>query len=229
MTIGSRLQTQNLSADLFVDELQGTLTELLGRLAPEATLRADDPKLDIQALLRVALKNELEATEIAARWIPLTDDPEIKLAFARQVGDESKHYRLIRDRLSELGADLTGFNPLAKGFSPLFTYLDKLKDTVERVAAGQFAREGIALIKNAQFIALCEARGDSKTAALYRDTINADERYHHELGDRILRRLASTPEAREQAREAVLGTLKLAEELQSLALDKLGVHHAPGC
>jgi uncharacterized ferritin-like protein (DUF455 family) len=217
------------TADLFVDELRGALTELLARLEPQATLRPDDPKLDLQVLLRAALKNEIEATEIAARWIPLTDDPEIKLAFARQVGDESRHYRLIRERLSELGADLTGFNPLAKGFSPLFNYLDQLTDTVERVAAGQFAREGIALVKNAQFVALCEARGDAKTAALYRDSINPDERHHHELGERLLRRLATTPEAQRRAREAMAGTLKLAEELQSLALDQLGLHHAPGC
>lgn len=223
------MSTMSTTADLFVDELRVSLQELLARLEPAATLHADDPSLDLKALLRAGLKNELEATEIAARWIPLTDDPDIKLAFARQVGDEARHYRLISDRLIELGADPTGFNPLAKGFSPLFSYLDQLNDTVERVAAGQFAREGIALTKNAQFIALCEARGDEKTAALYRDTINVDERYHHELGERLLRRLATTPEAQQRAGAAMFGTLKLAEELQSLALDKLGVHHAPGC
>ncbi len=221
--------TTTSSAGLFVDELQETLRDLLARLEPGAALRADDPKLDLQALLRAALKNEMEATEIAARWIPLTGDPEIKIALARQVGDESKHYRLIYDRLLELGANLSEYNPFAKGFSPLFNYLDQLTDTVGRVAAGQFAREGIALVKNAQFIALCESRGDAKTAALYRDTINVDERYHHQLGERLLRRLATTPEAQGRAREAVIGTLRLAEELQSLALDKLGIHHAPGC
>ena len=37
----------------------------------------------------VALKNEIEATEIAARgWLVTTDDVEVKMAFARQA-DES--------------------------------------------------------------------------------------------------------------------------------------------
>ena len=223
------METTTLSPQAFVDDLRRVQGELLSRLEPDATLRADDPHLEVTTLLKAALKNELEATEIGARWIPLTADPEIKLALARQVGDEARHYRLIRERLAELGEDLAGFDPLAQGFSPLFHYLDGLPDMVERVAAGQFTREAIAVVKNSQFIAHCLARGDERTAALYRDTINVDERYHHELGERILERLATTAEAQRRAREAMIGTLKLAEELQSLALDRMGIHHAPGC
>jgi len=218
-----------LTPEAFVDELRRTLADLLSRLAPDATLRPDDPRLEIAALLKAALRNELEATEIAARWIPRTDVPEIKLALARQAGDEARHYRLIVQRLSEMGIDARELNPLANGFSPLFLYLDGLHDTVEQVAAGQFTREAIALVKNSQFIALCSARGDERTAELYRNTINVDERFHHELGERLLEKLCVTPESQERAREAMIGTLRLAEELQSIALDQLGIHHAPGC
>jgi len=83
----------------------------------------------------------------------------VKLALARQVGDEAKHYRLIADRLKALGFAPMTFNPLAKGYGPLFTYLDSLTSTVERVAAGQFTREAIAVVKNRQFIAFCESAG----------------------------------------------------------------------
>jgi hypothetical protein len=124
---------------------------------------------------------------------------------------------------------VSGFDPLAQGFGPLFTYLDSLEDTVERVAAGQFTREAIALVKNQQFIDLCDAQGHTATATLYRDTIQKDEEYHHLLGRRLLLRLATTPEAQERARRAASRTLELAEELQHLALTKLGIHHAPGC
>ena len=75
----------------------------------------------------MALKNEIEATEIAARWLVTTDDAEVKMAFARQAGDEAKHYRMIAERLRELGVDIDGFNPLAKGYGPLFMYLDTLR------------------------------------------------------------------------------------------------------
>jgi hypothetical protein len=97
------------------------------------------------------------------------------------------------------------------------------------VAAGQFTRESIAVVKNQQFIEYCELYGHTATATLYRDTIQKDEAYHHQLGRELLLRLATTPEAQERATQAAQRTLELAEELQHLALTKMGVHHAPGC
>jgi uncharacterized ferritin-like protein (DUF455 family) len=151
------------------------------------------------------------------------------MAFARQAGDEAKHYRMISERLRELGFAATTFNPLAKGYGPLFNYLDTLKSTVERVAAGQFTREAIAVVKNRQFIEFCERAGDKVTATLYRDVIEPDERFHHELGRTLLLRAATTVEAQELARQAAAKTLALAEELQAAALKTAGIHHAPGC
>jgi uncharacterized ferritin-like protein (DUF455 family) len=185
--------------------------------------------LNVLNLLKVALRNEIEATEIAARWLVTTDEVDVKLALARQVGDEAKHYRMIAERLRALGFDARSFNPLAKGYGPLFQYLDRLTSTVERVAAGQFTREAIAVVKNRQFIAFCEAAGDQETAAMYRDVIEPDERYHHELGRTLLLRLATTDEAQGAASRAARRTLELAEELQRTALTTAGIHHAPGC
>jgi len=214
----------------FVAQLGAANQEILDRLAPAETLVAESGgDLRLENLLKIALKNELEATELAARWLVSTDDVDIKLALARQAGDEAKHYRLIATHLQELGIDLSGFDPLAQGYGPLFNYLDTLMDPVERIAAGQFTREAIAVVKNQQFIAWCEAGGHTTTAALYRDIIQPDEAYHHRLGRDILLRLATTPEAQERARQAATHTLELAEELQHLALTRMGVHHAPGC
>jgi len=106
---------------------------------------------------------------------------------------------------------------------------DALETTVERVAAGQFTREAIAVVKNRQFIEFCERAGDRATATLYKDVIEPDERFHHELGRSILLRLATTPEAQAAARRAATRTLELAEELQAAALRTAGIHHAPGC
>jgi bacterioferritin (cytochrome b1) len=219
-----------VEAEAFVEELDGQNQAMLRRLAPEATLKPEvEGNLNVVNLLKVALKNELEATETAGRWLVTSDDVEVKLALARQVGDEAKHYRLIADRLRELGFDARGFDPLAKGYGPLFQYLDTLRTTVERVAAGQFTREAIAVVKNRQFIEFCEAAGDAATARLYREIIEPDEHHHHELGRRLLLRFATTPEAQEAARQAAARTLALAEELQGLALKNAGIHHAPGC
>ena len=219
-----------MTADAFVAELDAANQKILARLAPEATLRPEvEGAMNVVNLLKVALKNEIEATEIAARWLVKTDDVQVKMAFARQAGDEAKHYRMIADRLRELGFDARGFDPLAKGFGPLFQYLDALETTVERVAAGQFTREAIAVVKNRQFIEFCERAGDRATATLYKDVIEPDERFHHELGRSILLRLATPPETQGAARRAAARTLELAEELQAAALRTAGIHHAPGC
>jgi 1,2-phenylacetyl-CoA epoxidase catalytic subunit len=219
-----------MTAEDFVRELDAETQTLLSRLAPDDTLKPEvEGELTVLNLLKVALKNELEATEIAARWLATTDDVEVKLALARQVGDEAKHYRMIAERLRGLGFDARAFDPLAKGYGPLFLYLDTLTTTVERVAAGQFTREAIAVIKNRQFIDFCEAAGDRETASLYRDVIEPDERYHHELGRSLLGRLATTPAAQQTAARAARRTLEMAEELQQKALATAGIHHAPGC
>jgi len=219
-----------MDAAAFVEQLGNRNAEVLSRLAPSETLVAESGgDLRLENLLKIALRNEMEATEIAARWLTTTDDVETKLALARQAGDEAKHYHLIADHLQQLGVDLSDFDPLAQGFGPLTAYLDTLEETVERVAAGQFTRESIAVVKNQQFIEYCELHGHTSTATLYRDTIQKDEAYHHQLGRQLLLRLATTPEAQARATQAAQRTLELAEELQHLALTKMGVHHAPGC
>jgi uncharacterized ferritin-like protein (DUF455 family) len=219
-----------MTAAEFVKELDERNQAVLKRLEPDATLAPEvSGDLNVVNLLKVALKNEIEATEIAARWLVTTEEVHVKMAFARPAGDEAKHYRMIAERLRELGFDAQAFNPVAKGYGPLFNFLDRLESTVERVAAGQFTREAIAVVKNRQFIEFCERAGDRVTAALYRDVIEPDERFHHELGRSLLLRAATTVEAQERARRAAARTLDLAEELQATALRTAGIHHAPGC
>jgi hypothetical protein len=219
-----------VTAAEFVAALDAENQRLLRGLEPDATLEPEvHGPLNVPNLLKVALRNELEATEIAARWLVSTDDVALKLALARQVGDEARHYRLVGERLGQLGVDATTLDPLAGGYGPLFRYLDTLTSSVERVAAGQFTREAIAVVKNRQFIEFCERVGDKETAALYRDTIEPDERHHHELGRRFLLQLATTPESQAAATAAARRTLALAEELQKKAFATAGIHHAPGC
>jgi uncharacterized ferritin-like protein (DUF455 family) len=186
-------------------------------------------ELTVERLLRIALKNELEASEIAAIWMTSTSELDVKLAFARQAGDEAKHYRLIVERLAALGTDAEKIDPREGGYSALFEYLRQLQSTAARVAAGQFTREGIALIRNQCFMDFCEARGDADTARLYRDVIQPDERHHHELGRGLLARYAITENEQQVSRQAARRTLELAEEIQEMARLKTGISRAPGC
>jgi uncharacterized ferritin-like protein (DUF455 family) len=214
----------------FVKELSSLQDQMLAGLDNMELVQAEsENNLDMTNLLKIALKNELEATELAALWIGSTAEIDVKLGFARQAGDEAKHYRLIEKRLMEIGADLTGFNPIATGFSPMFEFLKGLEDTVSRLACGQFMREGIAVKRNEQFIKLCEARGDDGTAKLYRDIIQPDEQFHHQLGKTMLEKYATHAVKQQAAREAVLRTLTIAEELRGIAEKKLGICQIPGC
>jgi uncharacterized ferritin-like protein (DUF455 family) len=219
-----------VTAEEFVAALDAENRARLSRLEPDATLTPEvKGPLNVPNLLKVALRNEAEATLIAGRWLASGDDVKLMLSLARQAADEAKHYELIARRLGELGFDADTFDPLAGGVGPLTRYLETLTTSVERVAAGQFTREAIAIVKNRQFIDFCERVGDKATAALYRDIIEPDERHHHELGRSLLRSLAGSPEAQRAAAAASRRTLELAEELQQQALAAGGIHHAPGC
>jgi len=214
----------------FVEEMNAALWQVLSvRDVALARLGDGVKQADMNVLLQGALRNEMEAAEIAARWMPGTPEIEAKLAFAQQSGDEAKHYGLIQRRLVELGANLEGFSPYADGHTKLFRYLEGLTTTVERVAAAQFTREAIGYKYNQLFIAFCEAAGDRKTAEMYRLLIQPDEMRHHEWGKRLLAELARAPEEREAANQAMLTVLDLAEEGRSLAAGRLLVEALPGC
>lgn len=216
-----------MTAEQFVAGLDAEVRLALARIG-EASAAGEAPRQSIAQLLVVALKNELEATEEAALWLVEEPDVEVKLSLARQCGDEAKHYRLIEGRLRELGVEPPA--ELASGpRSPMFELLRSLRSTAERVAAGPFAREALAQVRNQVFIQHCEAAGDAATATLYREIIQPDESHHHALGRKLLLRFATDDATQALARAAAQKTLALAEELQALARLQQGACRLPGC
>src|SRR5215475_2699130 len=192
----------------FVEELETYVHEKLASLdlLKEPEIGPVD-RSEVVRRLKIALKNELEASEIAAVWIPTTPEIEVKLALARQVGDEAKHYRLIEEHLHKMGVDLRDFDPGAGGYGPMYQLLAGFKTTVERIGAAQFTRESLALKKNEQFIEYCDAAGDKATANLYRQHIQPDEEWHVRLGQMVLEKYAVTTELQAQVRRAVEAVL----------------------
>lgn len=222
-------QTRAMQDEGFLAELDALLATRLAALAEEASRGGETQDAPIPKLLELALRKELEASEEAAMWMTSEPDVAVKLALARQCGDEAKHYRLIEERLRALGVDTSSLAPLAEGYTPMFRFLASLETTVERVAAGPYAREALAKSLNEAFIGYCEGRGDSVTARLYREQIQPDEEHHHQLGRTLLARLAQTPEDRERARRAATRTLEIAEELSQIVRLRRGIACAPGC
>jgi 1,2-phenylacetyl-CoA epoxidase catalytic subunit len=212
----------------FVQSLVDEMQQLFARLGERDTLEAESGgQVDVVTLLQLALKSELEASELAGFWMPTTPEIDAKMTLARQCGDEMKHYQLIVGRLGELGVDTETLNPMADGYSPLYHYLRGLRTTVERIAAGPFAREAIAEIRNAQFITFCRTVGDDTTAAMYERIIQPEEVLHHRLGRQVLERLCVTPELQQLAADATRNTLAIADELELLAGRSTGGHAIP--
>jgi uncharacterized ferritin-like protein (DUF455 family) len=208
----------------FVQELEILKAE---RLAPIVAAGRASLVGDPEQLLQVALANEISVSELAAAWMPTTSELDVKLAFARQAGDEAGHFQLVADRLAAHGFDVAAFAMPAE--SPLFQYLRTLAGTVERIAAGLFALEAIAYAVNENFMALCESRGDRETVRIYREYIQPDERAHQELGQRLLAKYATTPALQRAATEVVAKVLEIAAASRARAAERFGSACLPGC
>jgi len=183
--------------------------------------------MESQRLLQVALVNEINVSELAALWVPTTAELDVKLAFARQAGDEAGHFTLVADRLTALGFDVATFERPPE--NALFQYLRGLHGTVERIAAGLVALESVAYTVNEEFMAFCAGQGDDETVRIYRDYIQPDERTHHELGKKLLAKYATTPELQRVAEAASARVLELAAATRAKAAEKLGASCFPGC
>ncbi|MCB1033241.1 MAG: ferritin-like domain-containing protein [Acidobacteria bacterium] len=202
-----------------------TLFSHLGEL--EILESESDGKPEVIHLLKLALKSELEASELAAAWMASTPEIDAKRLLAAQCGDEMKHYQLILERLKALGAEMGSFDPMAEGYSPLFHYLRGLRSSVERIAAGPFACEAVARVRNQQFIAFCRSAGDFKTAELYETIIQPDEVHHHVWARDFLAAHCTTPELQELAASATRSSLAVADELRSLMTKTTGLAAIP--
>lgn len=212
----------------FVQELEAFERERLALItgAGQTSLEGDTAG-DSKQLLQIALGNEISVSELAAAWMPSTAELDVKIAFARQVGDEAGHFQLVADRLRALDFDVAGFR--VPGPNPLFEYLRGLTTTVERVAGGLFALESIAYAVNQNFMAWCAQRGDDETVRIYREYIQPDELHHHELGRDLLAIYAIDAAAQTRAREVVGRVFEIASAARSQAALKLGTACFPGC
>lgn len=212
----------------FVTKLKAENEAILAKI-DEVPLSSDIPKSELLAVLvKMALKNEMEAAEIAAEWVSTTPELHAKLALARHAGDEARHYELIEEKVRAMGISLEGFRPLDPP-SPVLSYLRALTTTPERIAAALVAREAMGGRRNVQFLAFLDRIGQRELAALYRDVINPDEDRHHLSGCAVLAQLATAPDTQQTARRAALGLLETGDRVRSKALETTGAPVIPGC
>lgn len=217
-----------MDSPTFIAELEAFKNQ---RLAPIVgagrTSLEDGIPGDAKKMLQIALANEISVSELAARWMPSTPEIDVKLALAKQAGDEASHFRLVAERLAALGFDVAGFQ--VPGESPLFAYLTGLSSTVERIAAGLFTLESIAYGVNENFMAFCTREGDTETVRIYREYIQPDEQAHQRLGQRLLEKYATTAELQQAAQQTVDRVLEIAAASRAQAARRVGSACFPGC
>lgn len=158
---------------------------------------------EIVTRMKAAVFNEMRAAEICAHWVRDVPDVNIRMSLAKQSWQEFRHYKLMCDRLRRLDIDASTCQPTAEQ-REFFAVADAFFDWLQRVAFEQFAAEGCSTYyQNEELIEVAEEVGDHESAALYRQHIQPDERFHGQIGVRALRDHATTPERRLAVVEAV--------------------------
>jgi hypothetical protein len=85
-----------MDATAFVQELDSFKAERLSPIVEAGqTSLLGGAHGDAKKMLQVALANEISVSELAAAWMPSTPEVDVKIAFARQAGDEAGHVQLV--------------------------------------------------------------------------------------------------------------------------------------
>lgn len=197
-------------AELFISDFHAKNQASLDRhlLAYKAALVKET--MEVIDYLRLAMKDAIEAAEVAALWFADCEDLDMKIGFAEQCGSAAAHFRRISERIASLGADR--FDPRSGGYSRFFGFLRSLQTPEERAAAGLVTLRTFNIGRLGVFATLCEERGDTETADIFRDQIAADERRVFDIGWRILIANGATEESQARGRRAAFRIVELAAE-----------------
>jgi uncharacterized ferritin-like protein (DUF455 family) len=156
----------------------------------------------LRARMRQGVYNELRSVELIAAWLPHVPEREIRDLLPGQLDDEHRHYRLLRQRMIDLGEDPDGFRPLPE-WEALFDWLVacRTRPTWEKLAMFQFAGETQSCEGFETLIALARDV-DPESAKLYETAILPDEYTHAAIGRRALTLLCDSPARQAAARAA---------------------------
>src|SRR3569623_1039573 len=129
--------------------LERHLTSLRAAIAKES--------LEVLDFVRLAMKDAIEAAEVAALWFVDCDDLTMLISFAETCGAAAGHHRLLAARLAALGAE--PIDPRQGGNSRFFGFLRSLQTPEERASAGEVTLRTFQTGKLALLAELAAAAG----------------------------------------------------------------------
>jgi hypothetical protein len=207
-----------VDAATYVSELEGKHLDSFRQLVASFTAGLVKDNLTVADLLKLEIRGVVEAIEVAALWLPDSDELDMKIALASRAGDCAQHFSLLGQRLESHGVSPNSFDARHGGYSKLFAFFRSLQTIEERAAAGFLTLGGLNLTRFEALAQWCQERGDADTAALYRGRLSDDEQRHVDAGRELLVAVAETEESQARARRSTYRTVELVGELQDPAL-----------
>ena len=140
--------------------------------------------------LQFGVVMERKAAEVTAPWVGKIPDLDLQQPMSEYVVNELKHASILRKRIAELNGDPDALwnDPLPE-LKELWDFHAGLGSLCELIASVQFGHEEFFPRTSRSFIERVTPI-DPQTAAIYRDTLLADEDSHEWIAPEILRRYA---------------------------------------
>jgi hypothetical protein len=195
-----------LTPDEFLKQLIATREAFWEQMNAERRSYGAEKPLSPAVVLRrlqFGVVMERKAAEVTAPWVGKIPDIDLQQPMSEYVVNELKHASILRQRITELSGDPDAlWNQPLKELKELWDFHASLGSLCELIASVQFGHEEFFPRTSKSFIERV-APIDSKTAAIYRDTLLADEEGHEWIAPEILTRYASDGATQQKCLEAL--------------------------
>ena len=197
---------ETLKPDEFLQQLVATRESFWEKMNAERKSYGAEKPLTAAVVLRrlqFGVVMERKAAEATAPWVGRIPDLDLQQPMSEYVVNELKHASILRGRIRELDGDPDALwnNPLAE-LKELWDFHASLGSLCELIASVQFGHEEFFPRTSKSFIERV-ASIDPATAAIYRDTLLADEEGHEWIAPEILRRYARDAESQQKCLDAL--------------------------
>jgi hypothetical protein len=190
----------------FLDQLVATREAFWEKMNAERKSYGAEKPLSPAVVLRrlqFGVVMERKAAEVTAPWVGQIPDLDLQQPMSEYVVNELKHTSILRKRISELHGDPDGlWNSPLKELRELWDFHASLGSLCELIASVQFGHEEFFPRTSKSFIERVTPI-DPVTAAIYRDTLLAEEEGHEWIAPEILRRYATAGETQQKCLEAL--------------------------
>lgn len=195
-----------LKPDEFLQQLIATREAFWEQMNAERKSYGAEKPLSPAVVLRrlqFGVVMERKAAEVTAPWVAKIPDMDLQQPMSEYVVNELKHASILRKRISELNGDPDAlWNQPLKELKELWDFHASLGSLCELIASVQFGHEEFFPRTSKSFIERVTPI-DPQTAAIYRDTLLADEEGHEWIAPEILTRYANDETMQQRCIEAL--------------------------